>query len=119
MTSRRYQTCGKYDGTESAGRWLRNLSFDLEEANVTETPKVFFQSIDLNFIKEPAKWLDGTPQFRRLTEILDEPTEGDVKDFKRAFTVRFSPDYGVELSEDTVEEDTNNLAQGIKEYLID
>ncbi|RKF59158.1 hypothetical protein GcC1_177023 [Golovinomyces cichoracearum] len=51
--------------------------------------------------------------------MLDELTEGDVKDFKRAFTARFSPDYGVELSEDTVQEDTNNLAEGIKESLLD
>ncbi|KAI6244982.1 hypothetical protein HI914_07244 [Erysiphe necator] len=119
MTSRRYQTCGKYDGTESAGRWLRNLSFDLEEASVEETPKVFFQSIDLNFVKEPAKWLDGTPQFRRLTEMIDEPTEQDVEDFKRAFKARFSDNYGIDLSEDTVQEDTNSLSQGARESLLD
>ncbi|KAI0999003.1 hypothetical protein K3495_g9193 [Podosphaera aphanis] len=119
MAPKRYQTCGKYDGTECAGRWLRNLSFDLEEAGVEETPKVFFQSIDLNFIQEPAKWLDGTPQFRRLTEQTDEPTENDVKDFKRAFKARFSVDYRDELSEETVQDDISNLAQGTKESLSD
>ncbi|KAI0997596.1 hypothetical protein K3495_g10594 [Podosphaera aphanis] len=67
------------------------------------------KSIDLNFIKEPAKWLDGTPQFRRLTEQTDEPTENDVKDFKRAFKVRFSIDYKDELSEETVQDDISNL----------
>lgn len=50
--------------------------------------------------------------------MIDEPTEDDVKDFKRAFTARFSNNHGVEV-EETVQEDANNLAQGITESLLD
>ncbi|KAI0995934.1 hypothetical protein K3495_g12246 [Podosphaera aphanis] len=119
MESKRFQTCGKYDETEDAARWLRNLSFDLEEANVEETPKVFFQSIDLNFVKEPAKWLDSTLQFQRFTEQVDVPTAEDVKDFKRKFVARFSQFHGVESSEEGIQEDTNNFSQGPKEPILD
>ncbi|KAI0991304.1 hypothetical protein K3495_g16883, partial [Podosphaera aphanis] len=119
MAPRRFETCGKFDGTEDAGRWLRNLSFDLENAEVEETPKTFFQSIDLCFMKEPARWLDSTPQFQRLTEQIDIPTAADVKEFKRAFIARFSLSHRVEESEESVQEDTNNLSQGPSETLLE
>ncbi|KAI1001941.1 hypothetical protein K3495_g6268 [Podosphaera aphanis] len=119
MAPRRFETCGKYDGIEDTCRWLRNLSFDLENAEVEETPKIFFQSIDLNFVKEPARWLDSTPQYRRLTEQIDVPTIKDVTEFKRAFVARFSQVHAMESNEDNVQEDINNLAQGQTESILE
>ncbi|KAI0992891.1 hypothetical protein K3495_g15293 [Podosphaera aphanis] len=119
MGSKRFQTCGKYDGTEDAGCWLRNLSYDLEEANLEEIPKVFFQPIDLKFVKELPKWLDSTLRFRRFTEQADVSTAEDVKDFKRTFVARFSQFHGFESSEESIQEDTNKFSHGPKEPLLD
>lgn len=117
MNSRRYQTCGKYDGSEPAGRWLRKLTYDLKEAGVEETPEVFFESIDLNLSGEAVDWVDSTPQFQIFTEQIEVPTKEDVKRFKVAFLARFPAKFSFDESEDTIQEDTNNLIQGRNETL--
>ncbi|RKF77874.1 hypothetical protein GcC1_060026 [Golovinomyces cichoracearum] len=119
MGSKRYQICGKYDGSEPAGRWLRRLSSDLVEAGVEETPTVFFQSVDLNIIGDAADWVDSTPQYQIFTEQLEIPTGRDVDEFKEAFKSRFPGKSTAEGSEDTVQEDTQSLSQGADENLLE
>ncbi|POS83489.1 hypothetical protein EPUL_004982 [Erysiphe pulchra] len=87
------------------------------EAEVEETPEVFFESIDLNFSGEAADWVDSTPQYQIFTEQLKKPTIDEMKDFKTALVARFPAKFSVDRSEDTIQEDTGNLTQGSNETL--
>ncbi|KAI1003747.1 hypothetical protein K3495_g4461 [Podosphaera aphanis] len=115
--TRLFQSCGRYDGLEAAGKWLRKLAFDLQSAEVNETPLIFFQAVDLNFAGEASDWVDSSPQFQVFTEQLEVPTAKDVEDFKKAVQSRFPTKYSTVRSEKLIEQDLNNLAQEASEPL--
>lgn len=81
MGSRRYQSCGKCDGSEPTGKWLRIILFNLKEAEVVKTPEVFFKSNNFSFFVEAVDWVDLTPQFQIFTEQHEELTKEDLKEF--------------------------------------
>ncbi|KAI0991874.1 hypothetical protein K3495_g16313, partial [Podosphaera aphanis] len=103
-----YELCGTFDGSEAAGKWLRKLAVDFRMADMTETPKLFFEVVDLRFTKDASDWVEANPQYLLFTEQVEEPKPRDVEDFKKAVQARFPAKSSMIRGEDFVEEDTTN-----------
>ncbi|KAI1007613.1 hypothetical protein K3495_g617 [Podosphaera aphanis] len=112
-----YELCGTFDGLEAAGKWLRMLAVDFRTADMTETPELFFEAVDLRFTKDASDWVEANPQYLLFTEQVEEPKARDVEDFKKAVQARFPAKSSMIRGEDFVEEDPTNLKQGEQEDL--
>ncbi|KAI1431816.1 hypothetical protein GGR50DRAFT_699536 [Xylaria sp. CBS 124048] len=87
-------SCGHFDGTESAARWIAQLHWQFKRVGYTEKgipPSEAISSINMLCTKGAATFLDSTP---KLQDIIDRSTEEratsqDLADLEQALKDRY------------------------------
>ena len=106
----------RFNGDESAARWIASLSMTLvENANT----KDWIKFVNALLIEEPAKWADNQPEMVAILQKMD-PTEEDKERYASLLREGFPGEVKTELTQEEHENLVSSLRQSngetLKEY---